>query len=239
MKCGNAAFFDEGKVVQTMGEHVEQGLEVIDLYIARNYHLKIARILDLSDTICKAALYASYAFHDVGKCAEVYQKNRSSFKGHEYISAKTIAESTIPPLDAARASLLRDSIVLAIVLHHHTMKGRSIKLPSKVTLCEDCLAEVITAFSRRLRIRDKVYVPTTIANPTSIIDEILERHEENKSRLMKVTFLILIPVMVADNYSARNRNGKGTSLSSESVKVYNTIKYYYDVMMSRFGRQLK
>jgi CRISPR-associated endonuclease Cas3-HD len=218
------AYFDrEGKGLETMEEHIEKGLEVIDFYIKRNYHKKVAKYLRVDNKVGKTILKTSYVFHDIAKELEYYQKNKT-FHGHEFYSAYIVYNSinTITG-DEKKDDEIKRTIACAIALHHHTMVNRLKPITSspKLKMCEEGI-EVIQKYSPI-----EVNIPTEI--PSNVIHSITELFRDS-DRIFKGVYLILVPLMVADNISAILNRGNSNEnlgvLGREAIEIYNIYKKY-------------
>jgi len=218
------AFFDkDGRGLETMEEHIKKGLEVIDFYIKRNYHKKVAKCLNVDNKVGKIILEVSYVLHDVAKNLKYYQ-DKKTFRGHEFYSAY-IAHNSINTItgDENKDKKIRKAIACAIALHHHTMVNRFnlIEDSSKLKLCDEGI-EVV-----------KKYSPIEINIPNEIISNIEHSIIDlftNSDEIFKGVYLILVPLMVADNISAilnrKNANENLGVLGREVIEIYNIYKKY-------------
>ncbi|ADC69855.1 CRISPR-associated HD domain protein [Methanocaldococcus sp. FS406-22] len=218
------AFFDrEGKGLETMEEHIEKGLEVIDFYIKRNYHKKLAKCLGVDNKVGKITLETSYVLHDSAKGLEYYQ-DKKTFRGHEFYSAY-IAYNSIDTItgDEKKDNEIKKTIACAIALHHHTMVNRFKPITSspKLEMCEEGI-EVIQKYSPI-----DVNIPSEI--PSDVIHSITELFKDS-DRIFRGVYLILVPLMVADNVSAilnRGNNNENLGvLGREVIEIYNIYKKY-------------
>ncbi|MBD3193048.1 MAG: hypothetical protein GF308_20595 [Candidatus Heimdallarchaeota archaeon] len=125
---------------ESMEDHIIKGLELINLWIKRNYGQKIATLFQLNDKLIgELILTSAYIFHDIGKGLTIYSKGKS-YWGHEYYSAYLYNECfNLEPLisqitfnQAYSLKEVEEGIkiagALAISLHHHTMKNRYNKI---------------------------------------------------------------------------------------------------------------
>jgi len=218
------AFFDEeGKGLETMEEHIKKGLEVIDFYIKRNYHKKVAKCLGVDNKVGKITLKTSYCLHDSAKGLEYYQ-DKKTFRGHEFYSAY-IAYNSIDTItgDEKKDNEIKKTIACAIALHHHTMVNRfnSLNDFQKSKMCEECI-EIIQKYS-----------PIEVNIPAEIIGNIEHSITElfkDSDRIFKGVYLILVPLMVADNISAILNRGNSNEnlgvLGREVIEIYNIYKKY-------------
>ena len=208
MMC--CAFFDKetGECIETMEDHIMTGLELIEKrYIGRNYGTFLGKLLGLQRGKADELLRLAYIFHDVGKGLEEFQKRKQGFKYHEYYSA-LIAREILK--DWGKAGIVAST---AILLHHHDWIRDGIPQKKRLKLCPECrkLFKKLTGLE----------VPETISATST------EELTETFRNKLRSVYAILLPVVVADNFSAsKNRLGKGTYLGKEileSSKLYGVV----------------
>ena len=214
-----AYFGKDGEKSETMEEHIEKGLKVIDFYIKRKYHKKLAKCLNINNKVGEIILKTSYVFHDIGKGLTYYQKSKT-FRGHEFYSAY-IAYNSINTItgDEEKDEKIKRIISCAIALHHHTMVNRHYLNVNYSKLCKDCI-NIIEKYSPI-----DVDIPKIIKG--NIIYSVSEYFSNNNFREI---YLILVPLMVADNISAiLNRNTDKENLGvlgREVMEIYNIYKKF-------------
>lgn len=220
MRKLNAAFFD-GDRVETMKQHVEAGLAVIELYVRRKYHHRISRLAGSEPEDAERALYAAYILHDVGKCCRRFQLGRSSFRGHEFYSARFLQ---LAGFNVGGSELLGDAVILAVALHHHTMMDRAASL-GDCELCADCLGEVLEVLSAKTGL--ELAPVTRVTSPQTAVYSIHRKYAHRpkaKNKLFRLAYLLLIPLMVADNYAARSRGGAKSIIGEEAAKLVDVYR---------------
>jgi len=203
------AFFESNTGVETLKDHIDVGLQHIEeRYIRRNYHLYVAREFDVSKEDAERLLTLTYILHDSGKGLEEYQIRKTSFGGHQEFSA-AIAYNVLDDFD----DNLRRVVVNAIMLHHHDWVRRGSISIRKPVLNDECRSLLSDYLNRP--------VPKTVPSlPGTILDETLTSN-------LKRVYILLVPLMVADNYAAimnRENKGSGSLLGDEVIKSYNVYK---------------
>ena len=216
----NAAFFGADKT-ETMKDHIEKGLPIIELYTKRKYHHKISRLAGSKPEDAEKALYAAYILHDVGKCCCHFQRQRKTFRGHEFYSARFLQ---LAGFNVGGCELLTDAAILAVALHHHTMIGRAESL-ADCELCADCLKEVLDILQAKTGLE---LSPTTrITSPGTAVYNTFRKyrlHPQARNKAIRLAYLILIPLTVADNYAARSRGKTESIIGKEAAKLVNIYK---------------
>jgi len=215
-----AAFFSEGKVAQTMREHVEQGLDYIRrVFLERGYadyvHMIALRArLSASAEQAEQALLTAYTLHDAGKLLLEFQDARGGFQGHEFASAALILKS------CESLGGLQEAAALAVLLHHHTMPRKPRALlqnRSGLRFAEECIAELEELLERGTGL------PVRLARALSVreveeVRSLLDLKAGDWPRL-RLVFALLEPLMLADNYASRSRGGEPTLLGNEAEKL--------------------
>ncbi|MEM3490403.1 MAG: HD domain-containing protein [Nitrososphaerota archaeon] len=211
---GAVSYFKDGKPEEFLKDHVDKGLEAIDLFSKRYYHLLLAKRFRCDSEVANGVLYAAYIMHDVGKCVEKYQRFKKSFIGHEFYSAGIIFKSELD-IDTK----LKEILALTAMLHHHTMPERISGLDNKpVRLCQDGKKVVEKILKERTKL--KANLIDSLDRPYDLVLELVKRI---KRELIEGTYALLIPVMVADDYAASSRGGN-SCLGREAVKVVSIYK---------------
>jgi len=215
-----AAYFAEGRVAQTMRDHVEQGLEYIKrVFLERGYADYIRALASraglIADTgLAERAFLAAYILHDAGKLLQKFQDARGGFQGHEFASAALILKSCEP------LGVLRGAVALAVLLHHHTMPREPRALlrgPADLRFAEGCVAELEELLER------EAGLPVRLARVLSVremegVRGLLDLKAGDWPRL-RLVFALLEPLMLADNYASRSRGGEPTLLGNEAEKL--------------------
>ena len=189
-----------------MEAHIKRGLELIEgLYLARNYGAFLGRLLELNPTTAGDLLRKAYVLHDVGKCLKTFQNRGESFGYHEfysYLVARNVLADFGKPGEIAS---------VAILLHHHDWIRKTIvKKPPSLRLIEEC-SELIKALLG-LEVPDKI--------PWSEPVEEYSRVEKTLKRNLRAVYVLLLPIVMADNYAAAcNRGGKGSTLGREILEA--------------------
>lgn len=196
------AYFEEGKCIETMGEHIRRGLELIEgLYLRRNYGTLVGRLTGVEPEVAGELLLKAYVLHDVGKCLEVYQERREKFGHHEFYSY-LVARKVLLEFGTAG-----EVASVAILLHHHDWIRRDFpKKPPSLRLAEGCLQAVERLFGDPLPPEVPWEEP---AKEYIHVEEVLRKN-------LRAVYAFLMPIVIADNYSAAlNRGGRGSLLGRE------------------------
>ncbi|MEM1583926.1 MAG: CRISPR-associated endonuclease Cas3'' [Nitrososphaerota archaeon] len=215
---------------QTIEEHIIRGLEFLEeMYLERGFAEYLVRLakyfkVELSLTESRNAIYASYIFHDLGKISKEYQEKKSGFSGHEIISAYWVMEHGS---QLALGKMLYH-VALAIYLHHHDMR-RGTKTLQKVNLCSECLRKILDIYEGKTSINLASYKTRFRGELSSGLTRYLNRIEKEDVRL---SYPLLQVVHGVDNYSALEREGKPSVLSTEVRKVVDAVR----LLREDFGR---
>ncbi|NJE06345.1 HD domain-containing protein [Thermococcus sp. M36] len=200
------AYFSNGKCVETMEAHVKRGLELIEgLYIKRDYTALLGKLLDVKPEVAGDILRKAYVLHDVGKCLETFQTRRGSFGYHEFYSY-LMAKEILREFGAAG-----QVASVAVLLHHHDwIRKTLVKKPSSLRLVEEC-PPLIRKLSG-LTIPKEIPWSEPIEEYLSV--EIILRKN------LRAVYALLLPIVMADNYSAAcNRGGAGSALGKEILET--------------------
>lgn len=233
MKHACAAYFPKSFDVlgQTIEEHIIKGIEFIEkVYLERrldDYLVRLARFLgfEVSGQESRNAIYASYIFHDLGKLSKDYQERRYNFGGHEIISAYWVIQHGS---QLALKEMLYP-VVLSIYLHHHDIRRSNLRNTVKANLCNECVKTLLGIY------REKTFIDLTTYN-TKLEGEF---HFNLKDQLMiyyyRLSYPLLQVVHSADNYSASERGGKCSILSTEIRNFFTAI----GSLRENFGRSVR
>lgn len=210
---------------ETMEQHVSEGLKIIDLFIRRHYAHRVIRFMDEEgiNTISKAEaiLKLIYIMHDIGKGLRTFQQG-TRFGGHEFISAYIFDNMKILIDGQLLSEIARRIIALAILLHHHTLMKNMVKKRLSIIkdeICPACLNIIKQFLPSNIEL---IYIPKKIVGNDVIrhVEKYLVHDTLGKGKYYRKAYMLLIPLMVADNYAAnKNRGGKGTILGEEINKI--------------------
>ena len=212
-------------VSETFEAHIQRGLEVINLFLKRKYDEKDNWILRRlkkyginTEDEAGDVLRFTYVMHDVGKSLKRYQQEKK-FGGHEFVSAYIVSMADISINGRPFSDQLRDIVAIAIFMHHHTLpRGNVKKKLVRITdyLESECIFLVEKYLPRSIKIGT---IPSEIKG-ISVIKKIECLLSNKLRRHYRESYILLIPLMIADNYAAWiNRGGKGTVLGKESQKI--------------------
>ena len=200
------AYFTGGECVETMENHIRRGLELLErLYLERNYDSFLGRLTGVEPEVAGDILRKAYALHDVGKCLEVFQKRRAKFGFHWFYSY-LVARTTF-----GRFGKAGKIASVAILLHHHDWRlNKSPPKPENPELCKGCLHLLENITMEKLP-REIPWVEPQVA------------YSEAESALrenLRAIYAFLLPIVVADNYTAScNRGGTGSALGREILEA--------------------
>ncbi|ALV63032.1 CRISPR-associated protein, AF1875 family [Thermococcus sp. 2319x1] len=200
------AYFSNGKCVETMEAHVKRGLELIEkLYIKRNYTALLGKLLGVKPDVAGDILRKVYVLHDVGKCLETFQTRRGKFSYHEFYSY-LVAKDVLREFGTAG-----QIASVAILLHHHDwVRNTLVERPPSLRLIKEC-PPLIKNLSG-LTIPGEVPWNKPIEEYSSV-EGILRKS-------LRAVYALLLPTVVADNYSAAcNRGGAGSMLGKEILET--------------------
>lgn len=238
MKHVCAAYFpkspDESE--QGIDEHISKGVDFVEkVFLDRrfdNYLVRLARSLkiEISNQESRNALYASYIFHDLGKISRNYQESRSSFGGHEIISAYWIS------LHGNRLGLgeMLYPVIFSIYLHHHDIRRSILKDIMRAELCTECLKIILDIYKKKTSIELTDYktelegkIHYQLRNKFNRVVSV-----DREFKYFRLSYPLLQVVHGADNYSASKRGGEQSMLSREIQKVYKSFEF----LRKTFGR---
>lgn len=210
---------------ETMEQHISEGLKIIDLFVKRHYTRRLLRFMkdDGIDTVSKveAILRFMYIMHDIGKGLRKFQR-KARFGGHEIISAYIVDKMEISVDGQSLSTIARRIIALTILLHHHTLMKKNIreKLEKiRDEICPRCI-DIIKRFTPVNVELDRIQTKINGSDVIKHVTRHLIRNTLGKEEYCRKAYILLIPLMVADNYAAnKNRGGKGTVLSREINKI--------------------
>ncbi|AEH24651.1 HD domain-containing protein [Pyrococcus yayanosii] len=204
MTC--CAYFKDGRCIESMEAHITEGLRFIErIYIARNYGKFLSRVLGLKKVRAEELLLKAYAIHDVGKCLEEFQDAKQGFRYHEFYSA-LVAREVLKQFGKAS-----EIATIAIFLHHHDwVREKPPRKPRNLKLHSDCI-EVI---------EDLIGAEIPKSVPWTAPDEFRDWMIKVFSSNIRAVYALLLPISLADNYSAlKNRGGEQTMLGKEVMKA--------------------
>jgi len=200
------AYFKAGKCIETMEEHIRKGLELIEgLYLGRNYGTLLGRLTGVEPEVAGELLLKAYVLHDVGKCLEVFQERREKFGHHEFYSYMVTKEAL------SEFGTVGEVVSVAILLHHHDWIRRDFpKKPPSLRFAGGCLQAVERLFGGPLPPEVPWEEP---AKEYVHVEEVLRKN-------LRAVYAFLLPIVIADNYSAAlNRGGRGSLLGREIVEA--------------------
>lgn len=213
---------------QTIEEHISRGLEFLEeVYLKRkfaDYLVRLAQYLgiELSPQESRNALYASYIFHDLGKLSKEYQEKKTSFRGHEIISAYWIIKHG----DQLSLREMLYPVALSIYLHHHDIRKTIPKEIQNVDLCSECLRTIINMYKKKTFIDLISYETRFRGELHTRLTNFFYKIKKGDERLkyIRLSYPLLQVVHGADNYSALEREGKQSILSVEIRKVLDAVQ---------------
>ena len=228
-----AAFFDDSKIQETMKQHIDKGIELIQILDQKNYSQYIANLFGIDIKTAKIVLYVPYVFHDIGKGLLTFQERKKGFPAHEFYSAY-IFYHAVNFNDKSITDHIREIMTLAIMLHHHTMKNRidSIDEDDKPRKYCDSCKKIYQDYSKEYNIKYDADIKITNKNTRKFGKEIYTTLNSNtniysttnptKDRLMlRKVYALLYPIIMADNYSAvLNRKGNQKGIIAKDVLAY-------------------
>ena len=230
MKHACSAYFDKstGESTQTITEHIYEGINYLDeFYIGRRfdeYLVRLAGYLDLAiqREEARKALYASYIFHDLGKLHHKYQEAKSSFGGHEVISAYWVYSHG----KELGLEKLLPSVIYAVYLHHHDLRKEMPERIKNVNLCSECIDFLIRKYEEKTNVGLIGYETKFEENIHEKLIKIFNQimNSDKGYRYIRLSYPLLQATHAADNFSASKRGGKQTPLSIEIQKVSNSIR---------------
>lgn len=228
---------------ETMEDHINEGLKIIDILDKRGYSQYLSRTLEINNNkLANQIMKVSFVFHDIGKGLEFFQKRKKGFPAHEFYSAKIF-------LDAVKingiSEHIKKIIAIAIQLHHHTMKNRTSILNNnntQIKLNKDC-EKLFIMYSKQYNVR---FAPQNMQvsnrstyNNMRKLHEYLSNHAHPSSindqnydvRILRKVYALLYPIIIADNYSAYiNRTTPQQRTSEKMGIIMRDISQYVDIM---------
>jgi CRISPR/Cas system-associated endonuclease Cas3-HD len=238
MKHVCAAYFPKSpeEFEQGIDEHIINGIDFIEeVFLDRRFDTYLVRLahslkVEISERESRNALYASYIFHDLGKISRNYQESKSSFGGHEIISAYWIS---IHGNQLGLGEMLYP-VMFSIYLHHHDIRKNSFKEVKRVNLCESCLNLILDMYKKKTSIDLTTYKTELVGEIHSKLRDKFYQviSNDREFKYFRLSYPLLQVIHGADNYSASIRRGKQTILSDEIQKVYKAIRFLREI----FGR---
>jgi len=231
MKHVCAAYFPKSpdESGQSIDGHIREGVNFIEkIFLDRgfdNYLVRLARFLkvEISNKESRNALYASYIFHDLGKISRNYQESKTSFGGHEIISAYWIS------LHGNQLGLgeMLYPVIFSIYLHHHDIRRNIFKDIMRAELCMECLKLILDIYKEKTSIELTDYktelegkIHSQLRNKFNRVVSI-----DREFKYFRLSYPLLQVVHGADNYSASRRGGGRSILSIEVQKVYKAFGF--------------
>lgn len=229
------AFKKPNERTETLEEHITNGIRLInDLYIAKNYHLYIkCRLKSFgyeypSNEVANSILIA-YAYHDIGKACKKLQEKicmGGGAPGHEILSAMILYKHL---REAERLTPLNKGIILAISLHMGALRKLHESLNEAKKYLSPLPEEAIIEFNQildncwpknlpvpKLPERDMNLtpkdLPLLINEAKNYVLLRLVRDIVRKAAVITATYLLLHPVITADEYAVcKSQGGKPRS----------------------------
>ena len=182
--------------IEPIEEHIDGVIDCIKRYfIRRGYSKRVAREFGIDEEMANKLILLTAILHDIGKANRRFQ-DEGRFRGHAFYSGAI-------SLDICKFYGFPDEITsavsLAILHHHHTMKGT--KISGSFDMSERCKL-VINNILTRNGFQEYEFLPLKEGE----VKERVDRLKKEEPRLLKKVYLLLYPLMVCDNLAAISRN---------------------------------
>ena len=250
------AFNRPGDRVETLERHIMVGLHFLhEIYIKKNFGKHLALRLRIPKNLAEKILKITYALHDLGKAYNPYQQLIAKGKGapgHEALSAYIVLKhlNITSNMSSKTEEHLRRGIAIAIILHHHAMRGWvealnklcNVAKQHKTTMyflnneAERTLTSIYAKLDITISCPKEIKVKNIVSTVLKEIQSIISKPLMNLNyrNPYKVTYTILHPLITCDVLAAST-----AKYSCNTLKCLNRIEKEIPAYVKEYLKTLK